>query len=472
MRIKIKNIFCGVALTILSGACSNYLDVKPYDRVIPETAEDFSALLQYTLDQIDRGETNYIIPNFSSTSTYDATYADDFEVCLTGSGGSMLSNYVGNAISYGHFDSKYTGLYATIRDCNIIMDEIVERESEEAQKVIATSLAIRGVAYYELLKGFCGIPEPGNFSSQLGVPIVTHFDMEYVPSRSDMQTTINRIEDDLKSSIAMDINDPLYRFTPDVCRGYLARLYFWTRQWDKALPMAQEVLQKHPMVAREAFRSMMDDTYKLGSSQLIKCYRSLSSSSGSSSISSTINTLKARPVSARFLNCFDPSERETDIRYSMYVNNIRQAQKGIFCGMRSAEMLLIMAESYYHLGQKENALKCINNLRALRISDYEPLKESELPTPLSTEYIKTDVEGNALTPLMAFILRERRKELFLEGDRFYELKRNGSPSFYTYFNGVKYVTESYMYTHPIPIRDIDVNPALEQNPGYTEIINR
>ncbi|MDE6393963.1 MAG: RagB/SusD family nutrient uptake outer membrane protein, partial [Duncaniella sp.] len=291
-------ISAAVCLGLLSAGCTHYLDVKPYDRVIPKTAEDFSALLQNTLNDIDEGNSNEVIPNFSSTSTYDATYADDFEVCLTGSGGSMLSNYIGSAITYGHFDSKYNSLYATIRDCNIIMDEIVERESDEAQKVIATSLAIRGVAYYQLLKGFCAVPEPGNYSNQLGVPLVTHFDMEEVPLRSNMQQTIQLIENDLKSSIAMEMTDPLYRFTPDVCKGYLARLYFWTRQWDKALEMSQEVLKKYPLVGREEYKNMMADTYKLGASQLIKCYRSLSSSSATNSLSSTITTLKSRPVSA------------------------------------------------------------------------------------------------------------------------------------------------------------------------------
>ena len=117
-----------------------------------------------------------------------------------------------------------------------------------------------------------------------------------------MQRTIDLIENDLKASIAMDMTDPIYRFTADVCKGYLARLYFWTRQWDKALAMSQEVLQKYPLVGRQEFKDMMEDTYKLGASQLVKCYRSLSSSNAANTLSSTITTLKSRPVSARLIN--------------------------------------------------------------------------------------------------------------------------------------------------------------------------
>ena len=69
-------IFAAISLGLISVGCTHYLDVKPYDRVIPKTAEDFSALLQNTLNDIDQGESNEIIPNFSTTSTYDATNAD------------------------------------------------------------------------------------------------------------------------------------------------------------------------------------------------------------------------------------------------------------------------------------------------------------------------------------------------------------------------------------------------------------
>ena len=71
--------------------------------------------------------------------------------------------------------------------------------------------------------------------------------------------------------------------------------------------------------------------------------------------------------------------------------------------------------------------------------------------------------------LMSAILCERRKELFLEGDRWFELKRNGRPEFWIAANGKKYVTEKYLYTFPIPKSDVNLFPGLIiQNPGYIE----
>lgn len=120
-------------------------------------------------------------------------------------------------------------------------------------------------------------------------------------------------------------------------------------------------------------------------------------------------------------------------------------------------------------GNTDAALNSLNELRSHRISNYTNLTLQSLPALSSKEIIKTDAEGKSLTPLLAMILEERRKELFLEGDRFYELKRNGTPEFWNAYNGLKYATKAYMYTFPIPIQDILLTEGMEQNPGYTEI---
>ena len=141
----------------------------------------------------------------------------------------------------------------------------------------------------------------------------------------------------------------------------------------------------------------------------------------------------------------------------------------MFCGMRVAEMQLIKAEALCHLGRFDESLSALNDLRSHRIKDYRPLTLQTLPSVPASEYIKVDCTGSPLTPLLANILVERRKELFMEGDRLWELKRNGTPEFWTAYNGRKYTTLSYQYTRPIPEREIRINPGIVQNPGYVEL---
>ena len=99
------------------------------------------------------------------------------------------------------------------------------------------------------------------------------------------------------------------------------------------------------------------------------------------------------------------------------------------------------------------------------------MTEADLPDINSKEIIKVDATGASLTPLIAAILSERRKELFFEGDRFFEQKRNGAPEYWTAYNGSKYTTRKFMYTYPIPSLEIEITSGLVQNPGYTEFVS-
>ena len=48
-------LFIFTAAAVLQ-SCTDYLDIKPYGRTIPKTADEFSSLLHYHLNEIDFGE--------------------------------------------------------------------------------------------------------------------------------------------------------------------------------------------------------------------------------------------------------------------------------------------------------------------------------------------------------------------------------------------------------------------------------
>ena len=126
----------------------------------------------------------------------------------------------------------------------------------------------------------------------------------------------------------------------------------------------------------------------------------------------------------------------------------------------------MLSESLYHLGDEEGALRWLNELRRNRIEGAEDLAAATLPAVRKGDRIVVDALGNPVTPLLQAIFDERRKEMFMEGDRWFELKRNGRPEWWVISNGLKYTTRKYLYTAPISKDDIDLNPGLEQNPGY------
>lgn len=450
-----------VAATLTS--CDNFLDIKPYGKTIPKTTEEFSALINDLLNALDKGAVglNDVSGTFfanGDVQVFDEV-CDNMAVNLTSYPlGNFLRTYYGNLISASN--NYYKGCYATISRCNMVFDNYEDgRDTQAGKDLVGTCYALRGVAYYQLLRMFC--PPPGTADDPLGVSLVTTFDMEAKPNRASCDETIAQAESDLKTALGYHIQDEMCRFNDDVIKGYLARLYFWAGRFEEAKTMADDVLTRHPLLSGDDYTKMMTTYTGLVGNELLRCGRDPQSDFDNS------NTyLQARPLSAAYVNLF--AEKDSDIRYRTFFNKKRQNKKTYFAGLRSAELYLISMESAYHLGNMETALAMLNEFRAHRISNVKAYTMATLPAVPADNMIKTDCTGRELTPLLNAILNERRKELYLEGDRFFELKRNGRPEFWVSRKGLKYTNYKFMYTFPIPAEDILVSPNLVQNPGYTE----
>ena len=107
--------------------------------------------------------------------------------------------------------------------------------------------------------------------------------------------------------------------------------------------------------------------------------------------------------------------------------------------LRLGEMYLIRSEALFNGATgTSTALDDINTLR-------DRASLAGLPGPLSLDDI----------------LNERRKELAFEGHRWYDLTRNNKG-----VEVLQNVTTTDQYLWPIPQAERDVNPNMNQNPGY------
>lgn len=455
-------LFIGACFT----SCKEYLDVKPYGKVIPNTAEEFSALLHSTLQRIDEGNEAAMLGNCNSISMYES-FTDNLDASLDN--GSPLAFYAGSRLN--SFMNDYRDLYKIVRDCNLVIENINEKEAQSdlGKKVLGTAYAMRGICYYNLIRLFAEPYEKGKASSQPGVPLVDHFDMDEKTLRSDLQSCIDFIVSDLKKAIENNVTDNEFLFTADVSRAYLARTYFWGEEWDQAIEIADALLKKYPMIQGDEYVQMIQDQYNRKGNVLVRSYRF--SGNGDVSYESNVKNLQSRPVSLDFMSLF--TEREHDIRFNISFRNSLTADINNWqnrkncCGrVRTAEMCLILAESHAQLGHEQQALTYLNDLRSKRIENYVPVTLDELPAVNENSLIQEDAQGRPLTSLIQSILVERRKEYYMEGDRWFELKRNGRPQFWSASDGLKYVTQQFMYTAPLPKDDLIIVKGLKQNPGY------
>ena len=74
-----KYILLGT-LILLIPSCTEYLDVKPKGKIIPETAEDFSTILHYWLDRVETGQDEEILGN--ATNLMQEFYSDNLDATL------------------------------------------------------------------------------------------------------------------------------------------------------------------------------------------------------------------------------------------------------------------------------------------------------------------------------------------------------------------------------------------------------
>ncbi len=125
--------------------------------------------------------------------------------------------------------------------------------------------------------------------------------------------------------------------------------------------------------------------------------------------------------------------------------------------LRLADIILLEAEAYAYKGDNTNSAALVNLIR----------KRAKLPNLTADKTATKDA-------MIEAVLHERRLELALEGERWYDLCRNNKVE--EYLNGLnnrdsgrliqrkQYDANSYLL--PIPQSALDENTNLQQNPGY------
>jgi hypothetical protein len=121
-----------------------------------------------------------------------------------------------------------------------------------------------------------------------------------------------------------------------------------------------------------------------------------------------------------------------------------------FTSLRYADVLLMYGEALNETNNTADALKYINLVRSRAgLAALSGLGKAEFALAME---------------------EERRVEFFLEGHRWFDLVRTGRAlvvmNKYFKDNGLSFTVAEHEVLMPIPLREIDINPNLGQNPGY------
>lgn len=460
MRKPIKLILIFLASLLLPNSCKNYLSVQPQGYVIPSTEEEFAALLDNMIKDVEGGGDEYILGNMDVIARREGC-ADDLDANIAS---GSITAFAGEVINSRMTDYRET--FELIRNCNIVIENIESRDSRNAKDMLSCAYAIKGICYYNLMRDFSPAWDKANADRQLGQVLVDRFNISSRDARASLKETAEYTLAQLNKSLEFGMSSKRYFFTEWIVKSYIARCYFWTENWSKAAEVCADIINNsgYRLSDIDSYEAMIQAPNDIKGEVITRSHIN-NSSELDWYFSYVKGYIKSRPASLALIELFG-DQAEKDIRFTVGFNKKRICQKVPECRIRLSEIYLMEAECCVHLDDDETALELLNELRSKRIADVQPLTKNNLPPVRKGDRIIEDAEGLAISPMMQAVLDERRRELFLEGDRWFELKRNGSPQWWIINNGLKFTTKEYLYTAPIYKGDVDVYEEIKQNEGY------
>lgn len=405
----------------------------------------------------------------------------------------MSDNLTENVESLGNYrsvvdwlyvanDGIVAGVWATpyslINDCNILLsnvDKFKESKTGQRNRLKGQALAIRALAHFDLLRYF-GQSYDRN-SLELGVPIKTESNLDR-PKRNSVKEVYDRIYADLAeakslmASMDASINTATDRSRIDLVgvNAIMARVAYYAKDYGTAITSATAVINGgFGLADRTEFTSIWTSDAIANEVIWSIAYLAGDGYVGGDVFFAVNNRVSFKPSQNLLLNY----NTTTDIRYSAYFSNSTTLRPGELIvskyigrggatdglvnwkAIRGGEMYLIRAEAQARTNQNVAARADLKTLREKRIST---LDTEDLSNP---------------TLLLSAIMIERRKELFLEGHRWFDLRMAGL--------GVTRGTDckapatvcslpsnSFRFVWPIPQDEIkaNVNIATQQNSGY------
>jgi tetratricopeptide (TPR) repeat protein len=498
MRLA-KNIMVVMLLSMLI-SCSDFLDISPKDTVTPDnffqSESDFRQAVDGAyapLQNLYDSEAAYSMGEMRSDNTH-YFYNPEFRSPDT-EGIANFLNGAENPIT----EQRYNFNYDIIARSNQVLAVIDDAELDQAIKdnFKGQALFLRGLAYFDLVRFYGGVP--------LHLEPATNLETASLP-RSSVDSVYARIITDATSAAELLPNKADQengRATSGAAYTLLGDVYLTLEQWENAEEALRDVngyslLENYADIFDPANKnneeSIFEVQYMQGTSLGLESFfpyyfvpptenhaQLTMGPSGSQSSSQSGWNIPSEDLLAVY------EDRDQDERFNAsiglytgpapfsdtsyvnmpYIKKYQHAHSIFgetnqnFPIYRYAEVLLMLAEAINEQGGRQaEAEEYLNQVRA----------RAEL----------NGTTASSQSELRDIILHERRIELAFENKRWHDLVRTEnminqmtafgedlrSDSRYYYLSQNAYNIDETDRLFPIPFSETQVNPGLEQNPGY------
>ncbi|MCC3152647.1 RagB/SusD family nutrient uptake outer membrane protein [Hymenobacter sp. BT770] len=450
-----KTVYAVATALLLAGSltsCDKKLDITPVNNVSADdalkTSSDVEAALVgcYTGLQNDEAYGGYF-------QLMSDLLADNGEISFVGTYTQPIQISRKAILKDNSFvQNMWTNAYNVINRTNNVLANIDKLDTQaKKDRVEGEARFIRGAMYFELVKLYAKDWNDGSPSTNPGVPLVLTptkvLDATAQVKRNTVAEVYAQVITDLTTAeTKMKATSAAGAFFANTyaAAGMLSRVYLQQAQFPLAAAAANRAIAGNytltPSYAGEFHSGSSNTAEDIFAIQI-------SAQSGSNELNTFYSANRRGDVDVEDKHLAQYSL--TDDRRKLFTVSSGQRYSNKFDELygnikviRLAEMLLTRAEANFRAGTVVGAtpLADVNRVRAR--AGLAPLVTLTLPA----------------------ILLERKLELAFEGFRLADVKRNKESV--TDPKGEVLPWNSTRLIFPIPLREINVNPNLEQNEGY------
>ncbi|WP_167610207.1 RagB/SusD family nutrient uptake outer membrane protein [Maribellus sediminis] len=466
-----KISWLSLVVLLLFTSCQEQLSTDPVDRVVPNTVDDYHAVMVGGLPGVYHAFTDLmtddvVAKNYTSYNN-PSVYSEWSKAYL----------WIDQRASDEPTNPEYAWrwYYADIYKLNLVIANVMDADGDKefAASILGEALLTRAYSYFMLVNLFSKHFDANTADTDLGVPVLLEpldAGFHYF-SRNTVAEVYNQVEADLLQGLEL-INDayiekPKFHFSKVSALAFASRFYLYKGDFEKTVeysnaawemnsslldhnifpnPDKGEVFEPLPH-ANNYFTDKRENVLFIRPAYFAVNYFRSGYYANEFTRIYEYRDLRGRQ-NFTFTNTSTPNyiTLKLSLSYDQYNYPL----------FRTEEVLLNRAEALARIGGDDNKADVLRDLNKLRINRFQP----EYYVAYKFSDFKTQQD------LIDAVLLERRKEFCYEGQRWFDLKRTGYPELVHTFNGERYVLQENdpRYVLQIPDNELINNPEIEQNP--------
>ncbi|MBE8719444.1 RagB/SusD family nutrient uptake outer membrane protein [Sphingobacterium pedocola] len=429
-------------------SCSSFLEVDPKTSVSGENIINDETSANAAINGVYAALRDYYSVNYQSIA-----YLSGDNVQWTGSQ-SLVQEFINHRVNAENatLSSTWVDIYKTINRANNVIKALRNYEGDRIptsvkDNVLGQAYAIRGLAYFDLVRVWGGVPLVTEPTEKVGDNVGI--------ARSTATQTYQQVIDDL--NLAEDLlpsTTNRFVFTKKTVWALKARYYLYQEKWEQARDYAKlliddqtnyELLTPYFSFFKNNVTGTRESVLELFySANEVNAHRlqwqpQTNGGTRQWAPSEALIVLLTNPATAGARSQLIARDNQDRWYGDLYYRSTGADPTYI---IRIAELYLIRAEAYAALEEYNLAVDDLNKVRG---------------RALLTDKPNTTDKGDILT----WIEEERRLEFAFEAHRWFDLVRTGRAQ------QVLGISESFRLLLPIPYSQRLADPVIAPNPGYS-----